>query len=68
MKPESQHKVMIALSVISGRFNKDNISTEDATELGYDTYKFGYYGSPSNDEYREKAESIILGALSGWLT
>ena len=51
-------KLKLCLSIISGRnsyFDDDDFNT-----LGYDVYKFGYYGKPSHDEIKSKAEDIII--------
>lgn len=32
--------------------------------LGYDIYKFGYYGSPTADEIRGQCEDIVFGLIA----
>lgn len=54
-------RIRLALSILSGRVTELDYSQYDL--LGYDSYKFGYYGKPSLDELKGKAEEIILYAL-----
>ena len=51
-------KLKLCLSIISGR--KSYFDNDDFNILGYDVYKFGYYGEPSIDEIKSDAEDIII--------
>lgn len=56
-------RLRLALSILSGR--KIELSSDDYTDLGYDVYKFGYYGTPTLAEVKEKAEDIVFDAIAG---
>ena len=51
-------KLKLCLSIISGR--NSYFDSDEFDILGYDVYKFGYYGEPSIDEMKSKAEDIII--------
>ena len=57
----NKNKIRLALAVISGR--KTGFSTDDYKTLGYDVFKFGYYGQPTLDEVRENAEAAVYYLL-----
>lgn len=57
----NRDKIRLALAVISGR--KTEFSPGDYATLGYDTYKFSYYGAPALDEVRKNAEDIVYYLL-----
>ncbi len=50
----------LALSIVSGRKNAESLDQDDLVLLGYDTYKFGYYGAPDRDEILIKCEDIMI--------
>ena len=54
-------KIALALSIISGR--KTELDHDEYGLLGYDSYKFGYYGKPSVDDLKREAESILYECL-----
>jgi hypothetical protein len=67
-------KLRLALSIVSGRRNAtnstlsthlaDNLSNEELDLLGYDPYKFSYYGSPTDGEILEKCEDIVYEMIN----
>lgn len=53
-------KLRLALGILSGRLNDvSNLDCADIYELGYD-----YYGNPSLQDLKERAEEIIYNALT----
>ncbi len=54
-------RLRLAIAIVSGR--KTSFDSEDYINLGYDPYRFGYYGTPSPDDVKEKAESILYNAI-----
>lgn len=54
-------RLRLAIAIVSGR--KTSFDSEDYLDLGYDPYRFGYYGTPSLDDVKEKAESILYNAI-----
>lgn len=56
-------KLRLALGIISGRIT--GLNWEHYETLGYNTYKFSAFGSPSWSDVKEKAEDIIWCAISG---
>lgn len=63
----NEAQLRLALSIISGRKQRTGMDDSDWNLLGYDVYKFGYYGTPNNDDIKERAEDIIFDALSSVL-
>lgn len=57
----NEGRLRLALAIISGR--KTELSSDDYSDLGYDVYKFGYYGTPTLAEVKEKAEDIVFDAI-----
>lgn len=58
-----REKIRVAIGIISGKYNKENLDQDVWDLLGYDTYRFSYYGSPSDKELKEKAGEILLDAI-----
>ena len=58
-----ERKIRLALSIISGRNDTNNLDSEEYEILGYDTHKFAYYGTPTRDDILEQAENIIYETL-----
>lgn len=54
----------LALSVISGRNTFETLNDEDWSNLGYDTYKFSYFGKPSENELKAQCEGIVVDIVS----
>ncbi len=57
MKPSE--KLLQALQIISGRTNADDMGGSDWCEWGYEPYNFSYWGKPSTDDLKRKAEEFI---------
>lgn len=53
----------LALRIISGRYNGEYLDNETYLALGYDPYRFSYYGRPDDSELKEKAEDILLDLI-----
>jgi len=60
--PSNKEKLHLALAIISGR-HKTLVSDSQWYLLGYNPYQFSYYGKPSLDEIKQKAEEIIIDAI-----
>ena len=58
------NKIRLALAIISGRINEDNIQVDEIDLLGYDIYKIGAFGKLKTEQLKEKAEDIIFDAIS----
>lgn len=56
-----RRRAILALGIISGRVV--DLDLDDYNEIGFDSYKFGYYGKPTFEEIKRKAEGIILDLL-----
>lgn len=56
-------KLRRALTILSGTKRIEDVCHDDLAELGYDPYKFSYYGKPNAAEIREKAEDIVYQAI-----
>lgn len=59
----NEYKLRLALGVISGRIKSEDLGYDDWDVLGYDSYKFAYYGKPSDSELKKRCEDIILYAI-----
>lgn len=53
----------LCFGIISGRITKDKMQEDDFLDMGFDTYKFNYYGNPSDKELKYKAEDLIIEIL-----
>lgn len=58
-----KQKLRLALGIVSGRISTENLDYQHYDLLGYDSYKFGYYGKPPRSEVLEKCEDIICAAI-----
>ena len=56
-----RRRLRLALGIISGRIK--SLSADDFNDLGYDSYKFGHYGKPDEDELKQRAEDILIDAI-----
>lgn len=63
MTIEEKALLRLALSVMSGRVTVEDISSDQFSLLGYDVYKFRYYGSPSMQEIQTMCEDIVFNTL-----
>lgn len=63
MTEEQNNQLRLALSIFSGRVEPSSMDDRDMNLLGYDIYKFDYYGSPSADEIRGMCEDIVYGLI-----
>lgn len=59
----NREKIRLAMAIVSGRYDADDMSADDWDTLGYDPYKFGYYGKPDSSDLKERAEDILLEAI-----
>lgn len=59
----NKERLRLALGILSGRVDWTLLSNEDYEKLGYDTYKFSYYGKPEEYYLKLKAEEIIMDAI-----
>lgn len=57
------NKIRLALAIISGRINEDNIQLDEIDLLGYDVYKIAAFGKLRTEQLKEKAEDIIFNAM-----
>ena len=59
-----KERIRLALAIISGRYSSlADFPDYQLDLIGYDPYNFSYYGEPSIDEIKEKAEEIIADAI-----
>lgn len=63
MDDPDRRRLQVALGIISGRLTEERIGVAELEYLGYDTFKIGYYGRPSMDDLKTRAEECLLGAL-----
>lgn len=63
MDEQTKALLKLALGVISHRLLVSSLSNEDFELLGYDTYKFAYYGTPKADEVRGMCEDIVFNLI-----
>ncbi len=68
MTEEEKKQLRLALGIISGR--KDisilmKYRDEEVLLLGYDPTKMGYYGRPTEDDVRQRAEELVYEHLVG---
>ena len=59
MNEREKDKIRIATRVIA----TGTIHDSDYNELGYDPYKFSYYGKPSDSDVKEKCARILSDAI-----
>jgi len=59
-----EKRLRLALSIFSGRLQVEQMVTEDFELLGYNSYVFGYFGTPSNDAMKQHCEEIIFSAIT----
>lgn len=64
MTEEEKLLLKLALSVISGRNLVSDLSDADFSLLGYDVYKFAYYGKPKMNEIRVMCEDILFRLIT----
>lgn len=67
MTEEEKLKLRLALRIISGRSNLDILRDCDNDKLvllGFDPWNFSYYGKPTHNELKERAEDIIFYFLT----
>lgn len=57
------NQIRLALGIISGRIDPNNLDNEGMYALGFDPGRFGYYGTPTKEELKERAEDIICYEL-----
>ncbi len=62
---EKEQKIYLALGILSGRIDASYLDSDEYKLLGYDTYKFSYYGRPDEFDIKQKAENIIYDAIIG---
>ena len=61
----NEQKVRLALGIISGRRRVEDLNWEHFEMLGYNSYSFGYFGTPPEAEVKMRCEDIIFDALVG---
>ena len=61
-------KLRLSLKIISGRKKYEDLDYNHFEILGWDSYKFGYSGKPSENEVKERAEDIVYDAIEACLT
>lgn len=62
MTEKAKKQLRLALAIVSGRYEAP-VHTDQWDLMGYDPYKFSYYGKPSRDELKQKAEEIIATSI-----
>ena len=62
MTEKDGKRLRMALAIVSGRY-KTLAYTDQWDLMGFDPYKFSYYGKPSRDELKQKAEEIIAAFI-----
>ncbi len=60
-----EQKIYLALGILSGRIAASYLDSDEYELLGYDTYKFSYYGRPDELDIKQKAENIIYDTIIG---
>ena len=56
-------RLRVALDVLAyGTTN--NVRNEDLEDLGWDSYKFGYYGKPDFREIKKRCSEIIFDCIT----
>jgi hypothetical protein len=63
MRPPDRSKVRLALLIIIEQAPTSSFGWEEWDMLGFDPYKFSFFGSPSKGALKEKAVEILLDAI-----
>jgi hypothetical protein len=61
-------KLRLVLGIVSGSVSAANLTADQYQILGYDTYRFGYYGPPSEEDVKYHVEEYLYRLLSKLLT
>lgn len=56
-------RLRVALDVLAYG-TPQNVRNEDLEDLGWDSYKFGYYGKPDFREIKERCSEIIFDCIT----
>jgi hypothetical protein len=60
MTEEEKNQLRLALAIFSGRTEPSELHDSELSLLGYDIYKFQYYGTPKPHEIRGMCEDIVF--------
>lgn len=58
-------KVSLAMRVLCSQDLLNNLDTKHFNDLGYDPYKFSYYGIPQDEEIRTRCNEIVFNYIEG---
>jgi hypothetical protein len=54
-----EYQVKLAQDILDEMVGAAGLTDDQLATLGWDVYKFGYYGRPTADENKEKAKDIV---------